>query len=346
MKKAKKIILIILILLIVVGGGAFFVLWNQYNDGLTAVSQEATKEITFEIAKGESFQSVLERLIHENLVKEDWPVMLYTRLNGFEGMQAGKYVLSDGMDVEAILDTFSSGSVIDESIKVTIPEGLDVRQIGEIFEEEGFFTQEEFVNYVKDMVPPFLEEDTLRKDVKYGMEGFLFPSTYQFEEGATVETVVDRMYTTYIKVYNEELEKASGDLPVNLDQYEITTLASIIEEESLFDEDRPKISGVFYNRLEDDMLLQSCVTVIYAIGEHRTKLYYRDLEIDDPYNTYQEGDLPPGPIAAPGRSSIAAALNPADISSKYFVSTPSGTVLYGDTLREHEQNIADSKIFE
>ena len=157
-----------------------------------------------------------------------------------------------------------------------------------------------------------------REVLIHALEGFLFPDTYHFDKDSTAKVVIDTM----INRFEEIIAEIQNELSVEISEDkidEIVTMASIVEREIIHDNERPKAASVFYNRISAGMPLQSCATVIYALGVHKNVLYYSDLEIDSKYNTYKYNSLPVGPIASPGKQSIKASINPDNTDYLYFI---------------------------
>jgi UPF0755 protein len=171
------------------------------------------------------------------------------------------------------------------------------------------------------------------------MEGYLFPDTYHIGSRTTEEEIIKMM----LKRFNDELVKLDYvekiTLP-GLSLHNAVTLASLVEREAREDSERPVIAGVIMNRLNRGMKLQIDATVLYALGGHKEKVYYKDLEVDSPYNTYLYYGLPPGPIAFPGEASLKAAIEPAITDYLYYVAKPDGSHAFARTLAEHNNNKA------
>lgn len=160
----------------------------------------------------------------------------------------------------------------------------------------------------------------------------MFPDTYQFKKGTSNHEIIDKMLSRFNEIYKSAVFLEMKNTNYSLD--EIITISSIVEEEAKLDIERPIIAKVFYNRLQKNMKLESCATVQYALGTHKSVLYYKDLEVDSPYNTYKYIGLPQGPICNPGKNSIMAALNPADVNYIYFVSKGDGSHYFTNSYDE------------
>jgi len=230
-------------------------------------------------------------------------------------------------------------------IKLTVPEGYSIDQIAELISKHIDMSKEdilkeldnkETIQQFRDKYPGLLNDQMLNKKVKHPLEGYLFPATYSFyTDNPALTAIIDPMIEkTYdmIGKYDEKIASKKMDI------HELLTMASLIEKEATEKADRHLISSVFYNRLEKEMPLQTDPTVLYALGKHKKRTMYKDLEVDSPYNTYKVKGLPPGPISNAGESSIEAALNPADSQYLYFLAEHgTGKVYYAKTLEEHNK---------
>jgi UPF0755 protein len=200
------------------------------------------------------------------------------------------------------------------TITLTIPEGLRVEQVADRIEEELGLRRHTFIGAAtggRFVLPPYLPEGTKT------VEGFLFPETYEVRTSADAEDVIG--------IQLEQFRRVAEGLPwdraekLGVTPYEVVIIASMIEEEARVPEDRPKIAAVIYNRLARGMNLEIDATVLYALGRHKERVLFEDLEIDSPYNTYLHPGLPPTPIASPGQASLEAALKPAEAGYLYYV---------------------------
>lgn len=257
----------------------------------------------------------------------------YVRLKG-QGRQlkAGRYGIPRGASYTYLLEVLRSGAVV--TTPLTIPEGLRIPQVAE-----------RLAAYVGDSTATVLAYLTDPKRVgELGvpgptLEGYLFPETYRFADGVGLPVIVQAITGRYRDFWGVE-ERAQA-AALGLDEREIVTLASIVEKEVRWDDERSVVAGVYWNRLQRDMLLQADPTVQYALGRPRARLLYRDIDsvADHPYNTYTQQGLPPGPIASPGAASLQAALRPADHEYIFFVARNDGSHEFTRTLREHNNAI-------
>lgn len=291
-----------------------------------------TEKVVLNVPDKASTGAISQSLYEKGLTRNDWVFKIYAKIKGFESqLKAGEYNFSGQVALKDIKDKLSQGRVVTR--KYTIPEGYNLEQIAGLLAEKGVVNREKFLDvaqngkYDYDYLPP---AGTDRR-----LEGFLFPDTYQINTGWTEEKIINMMLKRFDAVFIPEWrEKAKKQ---NMTIKEVVTLASIIEREARTADDRPIISGVFHNRIKKKMRLESCATVQYALGEVKEVLLYSDLAIDSPYNTYKNSGLPPGPIAAPGKAALKAALYPTESNYLYFVAKPDGSHYFSRTLAEHNQ---------
>ncbi|MBA7542674.1 Endolytic murein transglycosylase [subsurface metagenome] len=236
-------------------------------------------------------------------------------------LKYGEYNLNPSMNLLQILDKLVKGEVI--VYKITIPEGYTYTQIAELLDKKEIVEKETFLK---------LAEDSEKK-----WEGYLFPDTYEVPKKYGAEKMLEVMLSNFnqIAIENKFTEKAEK---IGFSLNEIIILASIIEKEAKFSEEKSKVSSVFYNRLEIGMKLQSCATIQYILETPKEILDENDLKIDSPYNTYLHKGLPPGPICNPGFDSIMAALEPEEEDYLYFVLGENGKHIFSKTYQEHLRN--------
>ena len=265
-------------------------------------------------------KAVGDLLFKNGLISHPYLFRIALRLYGKDrNIKAGKYILRDDMSLYEIIDTLVKGKGVLE--EVTIPEGLTSSQIADIFYKKGIIKDpERFLEIVK----------------KKGLEGYLFPDTYYVPMNYDEEKLIDMMTKRFWQKVPEDFrEKAKA---LGLSEKEVIILASLVEKEAKYPEDRPKIASVFLNRLKKGMKLESCATIQYILGTPKPNLTYEDLKIPSPYNTYLHKGLPPGPICNPGEASILSVLNPAKTDYLYFVVGKDGKHLFAKTYKEHLKN--------
>jgi UPF0755 protein len=302
---------------------------------LSPVASGQGRSVNITVPRSAS-SSNIGRILHEQgLVHSAWFFNLYTRLKGVDGkLKAGRYTFSTAQSLPEIVNELVKGP--DEGRVFTIPEGFNLKQIAELLEREGLVTRQDFLAAAAGdrFDYPFL------RGLPPGpnrLEGYLFPDTYRVGSNTRAHEVIDLMLSRFDRKLKEmdyyRKVKAAG-----LTLHQAVIIASMVEREARVDRERPLIAGVIFNRLKRDMPLQIDATVQYALGSHRAKLYYKDLEVDSPYNTYLIRGLPPGPIACPGEASLLAAVQPVKTGYLYYVARPDGTHAFASTLDEHNAN--------
>lgn len=311
----------ILIFLIVtaISGAAFF--WNFFpSDPGSSQSQ------IFEVTYGTSLRQVGKELQARGLIRSSFVFEVYVRLNPKKRMvKAGRCQLGPGMNLFQIVKELRRG--IPGQIRITVPEGLTVKEVADLFSRKGLAKRERFLALLKDTQ---FTSGIIGEGWKADPEGHLFPDTYDFSLNVTEEEIIVKMLKRFNEVFDAEVGQVTP-----LQKREILTIASIVEKEAKKADERQIIAGIFYNRLRRGYPLQSCATVLYALGKHKKRLYYKDLQVESPYNTYRYSGLPPGPIANPGLASIRAAVSPAKVDYLYFVAKPDGSHIFSSTYKQH-----------
>jgi UPF0755 protein len=272
----------------------------------------ADTPVTVVVEKGDTLSSVADKLEEAGVISSPTLFKLGARIwGGDTEIKPGEYQLKPGEDSSKILEILSAGS----TFTVAIPEGLTLKQTAQKVEEQSGIPAAEFEAAAEraDYGYAFLDDPAIETT-----EGFLFPKKYEFEKGIDAPQVVDRLLERY-SIETRDLDFAEAQKRFNLTEYELVTVASLVEEESANPEERPLIASVIYNRIRARMPLQVDATIQYALDEPKEKLSVDDLKVDSPYNTYTNRGLPPGPIANPGRASIEAALEPAETDYLYYV---------------------------
>ncbi len=335
-------LVIILFIGIVTLSGYFYI-----KSALEPVNPNATTEIEVEIPMGSNLSSIANTLQEKGIIKDARIFKYYTKFKNESQFQAGNYTMNQSMTLDEIIESLKTGKVYREPLfTLTIPEGLTLEQIANIIEKNTDYTADEFLSkvtdekFIQNMIgtyPETITEEVLEGNIRYALEGYLYPATYSFyEEKPSLEGIV----TTMISQTEEVMKGYSALLQERqLTVHELLTFASLLEEEATAQTDRETIASVFYNRLNIDMPLQTDPTVLYALGSHKDQVLYEDLEVDSPYNTYVIYGLPPGPIANAGKTSIEAALNPTDTEYLYFLADKEGINHFAKTYEEHLQNI-------
>lgn len=339
----RRIVLIISILavfiLVFIGGGGYLYI----KSALQPVDKDSKVQKTVEIPIGSSVTGISEKLEANGIIKNAKVFKYYVKFKNEAGFMAGEYELSPSMEIPEIINRLKTGKVLQKAaFQLTIPEGKQLKEIAQIIAKTVNLPEEEVFNQINDRTfiqkmmgkyPDLLTTDILNPNIKYPLEGYLFPATYPFyKPNPTVEEIVVTMLDQTKKVISPYLAELSKE---EFTAHQLLTMSSLIEEEATQKADRKDISSVFYNRIEQEMPLQTDPTVLYAQGKHKERVLYEDLEVDSPYNTYKHKGLPPGPIANAGKDSIEAAINPSETKYLYFLATPGGDVIFTNTLDEH-----------
>ena len=333
MKKNKRIIRVARIFVIMI---IIITIWQCFK--IVDTPLKIKDEEIIEVAEGDSFYGVLNKLSEEDKIKNEFLVKLYLKIRGIKPeVLAGTYKLDNSMTLDEIITLLSNDSTIGK-IYITIPEGYTIDDIAEKLEENNICNSKEFIDSVKNYeLPKYISNNPNKR---YNLEGFLFPDTYSFNKNENADFIIKTMLNRFEKVWQEIVE----DLNISIPEEEIekkVNVASIIEKEAVVDSERSFISSVIYNRIAIGMPLQIDATVIYSYGYHIEKMYEKHLEIDSPYNTYMYYGLPIGPISNPGRASLMAALKPKETDYLYYLleseNTHYFTDNYDDFLRRKEE---------
>lgn len=360
-RTAGRIVAIVLVFFILVLGATGFVGYNYINTALQPMDRNSTEYVTVEIPAGSGSRAIGNVLEQAGLIRNATVFNFYTQLKNYSGFQSGYYNLQKSMSVDELAKALQEGGTETPQApalaKITIPEGYTLRQIADATAQATAnlnrkITAEDFLNkvqeeaFISQMVakyPRLLESlPTTESGVKYRLEGYLFPATYNVTADTTVESLIDEMLAamdTNLVGYYDQI--ASQGRTVN----DILGLASLVEKEGATDGDRKDIASVFYNRLAQGMPLQSNIAILYAqdkLGE-RTTLQEDaqiDTNIDSPFNIYQNTGLLPGPVDSPSLSAITAVINPSNTDYLYFVAdVKTGKVYFANNFAEHDQNV-------
>lgn len=348
-KKKKKALgrFLIFLFLVALTGVCFMLSYNYVIKSQIEDSKDKeiiiapNDEIRFVVPKGANTTSIASLLLEQGLIKNADIFKLLSKFNGYDGAyQSGTHIVSKHLSYDEMMRVLTSKPA---SHKVTIPEGKTFKQIVDILYSKNIISNKE--SFIKTA-----NEGTFDYEFLKGLparanklEGYLFPDTYEFDLNASDTEIISRMLDNFqLKfkpVYVERIKAIKG---MTMDK--IIILASIIEKEAKMADERYTISGVLYNRLnnKDKTLrrLQVDATIQYILlnktGEYKDRLLFEDLEIDDPYNTYKNEGLPPGPICCPGEAAIKAALYPEETSYLYYVSIGDGYHKFSNTFKEHQ----------
>lgn len=323
MKRAGLLYIAVLIVLAAAGTAAVLRVVGARPQRKSAGSQPAL----FAVRSGETFASVARRLGDANLVAHPRVLEVYAWARGSDRrIKAGTYALGAGETPREILEKLVLGDVF--RVSVTIPEGFMHTQIAGALAAAGIDSAV-FAGLAND-------EEAKKKLAVAGpsLEGYLFPDTYLVPVGTTPLEAASMMRARLDEVFDASMVRRADE--ISMTRHQALTLASIIQAEARLSAEMPLVSAVYHNRLRSGIRLEADPTVAYAMGGYRGRLFYKDLEIESPYNTYKYAGLPPGPICAPGKAAIVAALYPdTKCRAVYFVAKGDGGHIFSLTLREH-----------
>ena len=278
------------------------------------------------IEAGSSLRDVAEQLEHEGVLDHAWRLRLAARLSRAEPVKSGQYELLPGTPPTRLLRILAEGRVLTQAL--VIPEGMHLAQIAVAAAEQLGVDADRFLALAQAPLGSWRERWSLPEGV--GLEGYLLPETYRFAHGIAPELVIETMLSACMAILD------TLRLPPDFDRHQLLTLASIVEAEATRDDERSKVAAVYHNRLRRSWRLEADPTVAYALGKQGERLFYRDLQVDSPYNTYRQRGLPPGPINCPGQGSIIAAAYPQpEFAAMYFVADGSGGHVFSRTWAEH-----------
>ena len=298
----------------------------------------ASADVFVEIPSGSGARAIARQLVAAGVVRDEWAFRyaLWKTDRGRQ-LQAGEYRFAEPRSAVEVVSKIARGEV--HLRPITFPEGLTIPAMAEIFGASGFGTADDFLRASRDA------ERTALDPAAADLEGYLFPDTYSLPRTTTAPDLVAAMVARFEQAFDDDLRRQAAE--IGLSVREAVTLASLVERETALAEERAVVSAVYTNRLRIGMALQCDPTVIYALelaGLYDGNLSRENLRYDSPYNTYLYSGLPPGPIAAPGRAALEAAVRPADVGYLYFVSRNDGSHVFASSLREHNRNVREYQV--
>ena len=283
-----------------------------------------SKTVEVFVPKGSSPHKISKILKDSEVIYSQKVFLALIKIYGYSTkLQAGLYDFNTKDSLNTIIRKLKNGE--SKNIKITIPEGFNIKQIAKILQENNICNEEKFIDLA----------------TKQNMEGYLFPNTYFLLPQMTEQEVIKVMNDEFNKFWTKEKEERLQQ--TKRSKQDTIILASIVEKEAIADNERPIIAGIFLNRLSKGMKLESCSTVLFAMGINKERLTFKDLKFDSPYNTYKYKGLPPGPICNPGAEAIDAVLYPQQTDSLFFVSKGNGTHYFSSTFEQHIKNKIESK---
>lgn len=302
---------------------------------------DSAEEVLISIDDNTSTLKVGKILEDNELIRSKFAFLIKVKTGAYNPISSGTHTLKRNMTTSEIIEKLTIPKIARETINITFPEGYTAEQMASLLEEEGIVSQEEFLNALEDEYDFEFISYIPKADYKYALQGFLFPSTYEFYKDSDAHEIVTRMLSHFESIYKE-----------NADSYDniftIIIKASLIEKEAKIDTERPIVAGVIENRIKKGMPFQIDASVLYAATDGMYDVtdapsiagFIKNL--DSPYNTYKYKGLTPGPICNPGITSIQAALNPQQHDYLYYhtdLTKNDGSHIFTQTYEEHANTI-------
>ena len=345
-RMVRRIVFSVLSAAVVISAILAFSVYYYWQSGIKPLNETNNTLQQVNIPIGSTNKQIGNTLQEEKIIKSGLVFNYYMKMNNQTDFKGGYYQMSPDMTLDEIAEMLKQGGT-EEPIaladaKIGVPEGSTLEQIAEIIGNETAITKADFIKAANDetllnelyaLYPDLLSSSKEVKDVRYHLEGYLFPATYNYYKDKSAEDLIKEM----VEKTNQELMARKEQ--IDLSHYsiqEILTLASLVEKEGVTTADRRNIAGVFFNRLTDGMPIQSDISIIYALQKHKVHLSNDDLLVDSPYNLYQNTGLGPGPFNNPGLDAIDAVLNPSQNDYLYFLANiETGKVYFARTYEEH-----------
>lgn len=343
MKNSKPLIVIAIVLVIglaimIYGYSQYKIYQKEYQGTESTVGED----VAVVVPEGATTKQIGNILKDAGLVKFPSAFVKRVKESEYRGkLQPGTFILNTGMNTWEMIEIMGYVAPAKQVMcTLTIPEGFSIEQIAERVEAQDICSKDDFLKAVEEDTYEydFLADIPTGEDVKYRLQGFLFPATYDIYDDTTAHDIVDMMLKKFDDVYSGAYEAQAQSMGYNA--YQLVTRASVVEREAKLDEERPIIAGVINNRLRDGMMLQMCPTVLYPITNglyDKSEVTYDDLEVDSLYNTYKNLGLPVGPICNPGAASLNAVLYPEEHNYLYYHVDDEtiGNHIFTETYEEH-----------
>lgn len=359
---AGKIALCLITAIIIALLATGFFVYRYVDSSIKPLDSSSTEYITVDIPEGSGNKYIGQILEKAGVIKSATVFNYYTKFKNYSNFQSGYYNLQASMDLDEICKLLKKGGTPQPEKpslgKILVTEGYTIKQISEAVTKNSAkknastpYSSEDFLKVVQDesfiskmaaKYPKLLSSLPSADQVTYRLEGYLFPATYSYYKETSMEDIVEEMISTmdsYMSQYYDTI--AASGKSVN----DVLTLASLVEKEGSTDDDRRNIASVFYNRMNNNMPLQSNIAILYAMGKlgEETSLAADasiDTSIDSPYNVYTNTGLMPGPVDSPSLAAIEATVNPASTDYYYFVAdVKTGKVYYSENFDDHQANV-------
>lgn len=321
----RRLLVALLVVVLAVAGGTGLWFWSYLS-----FAPAGRDEVVVVIPRGTGVRGIGTILAAKGVLDNDIRYLALVRFAGLTArLKAGEYSIPAGLTPPEVLQLLATGATLRH--QVTVPEGLRLEQVAEIFVRDGWVERDQFLTLARN--PGFIAGLGIAAT---NLEGYLFPETYTLIRQETDAAQVLRLM---VAQFEREWLTIRPVEPASMTRHELVTMASIVEKETCVAEERPLIARVFLNRLARRMRLQSDPTVIYAIPDFTGNLTRADLRKATPYNTYVIPAMPPGPICSPGRAALEAVIRPVDSNALYFVSKNDGTHVFSTNLADHNRAV-------
>lgn len=332
-KRRRTLIIVILFILVLVGAVV-----------LPLTKGPALREgetVTVNIPEGSNTKAIAKVLKENGVIGNEWVFLLSVQNSEYKGkLRFGEFELQGGMDVKEVIEALATGGAQKDTLSITIPEGYSIERIIARCVENGLGTEAEYETALAAEYDfQFIDYIPQKEGQKYTLQGFLFPSTYEFYKTASAQDVVRTMLAEFEKQYKTVADSFEG-------VYDVVNKAALIQRESKLESENARIAGVIENRLKADMRLQIDASVVYAVSDgsyDMERVMNKDLSVDSPYNTYKNKGLPVGPICNPGIEAIKAALHPEEHKYLYYHTDETkkdGSHIFTETYEEHQATMS------
>ena len=337
------VVSIIVILLVVVAVTGY----SYFKAGLKPLAPNSHQRIEVKVPVGSTSKQIGAILEQKKVVKSGFVFDYYVKSKKIANFKAGYYELKPSMTLGQIAHNLQKGGSSEpiSSGRLLIREGVTAETIAKTVAQSTRFSQKDFLKLLNDpkfigelqkKYPDLLASDVQSKNVRYRLEGYLYPATYTINKKLTLQQLVEEM----VAKTDQELKPYYGKIKQQKKSVQaVLTLASLVEREGNNAQDRAKIAGVFENRLAQKMKLQTDISVLYALNKHKENVSYKDLEVDSPYNLYKNNGIGPGPFNNPSIASVKAVLAPQQRDQDYlyfFADIKTGKVYYSQTYDQHQ----------
>lgn len=339
-KITSMIVLVVLLVVSVIG----LITWQTISYQLQPYNINDKSKVEIQVPTGSTFKSLAKLLEEQKIIRSATLFNFLIKTKDVGTLKAGNYALSPSMTIDEIVSVLKEGGTAEKAVlaKILVIEGSQLDEIGDAvakvttYSKEAFMEKvqnEEFINNLISKYPKLLTSMNSQTNLKYKLEGYLFPATYNYHKDDTLEIIIENMVKktdSVMQSYYNQIESSGKTV------HQILTIASLSEKEGVKFEDRQKIVSVFNNRLAQNMPLQSDISILYALGKHKEVVTLADLEVSSPYNLYKNIGYGPGPFNSPSENAIQSVLNPSQSDYLYFVAdVKTGMVYFSKTYDEH-----------